>query len=181
MAKKISYESEPIQDIVKCLVNFSEYLSDPPEDAEINPERDIVTLRFVLDSPKSRTEAILKLLFRETKYKKPAGPKGFVEHDTELALKMIEEMESSNKTLDALLDEYVDLAQAMDEQTSPESIRERLVKTYRKVKKENQFYDYGDMAGKGFENFPDIESDLRVLMPFLKKYKKELINLLNEV
>ena len=179
MAKTPTQSFMIIKELLECLVHYADHLTEPPSDAEILPDRlrKPITYRFVIDSPEQKTDAILKLLFGEDVVNLKRGAKGFRDTDKQLMLDMKAEMFRTGNTKEELIDKYVEIAQMRSPETHDESIRSRLEDVYYSLAhaSENQ-NNYDEYSGMGFENY--IEDELRILQPWLIKYRHELINLL---
>ena len=177
MVEKPDKSWEIIVELLESLVTYTEQLSEPPRDSEKTHQlnRQPQHLRFTINSPKDRLNALVTILFGKKTVKLKRGNRSFAEHDQELMRKLKLEMSRSGKTREELLPKYIDIAQARGASTKEESIRERLETVYQNLPKA---IDWDEDAGLGFEGY--VEEELYTIYPWLLKYKKELINVLKD-
>lgn len=188
MAKKVDRTFSTICELLETINSFGEMLREPDEYAGPpgTPDKPEIH-RFVINTPQDRANALIKLVFGEQIYEKKVGNRSFIEHDMKLMRELKVEKAETEKTKDELLDKYIPHAQKRSDDTDDESIRSRLEDAYTLVNKEskqsaqqNSTTDDIDFDEAITDDFNLTEEDLRWLLPWLQKYRSELINLLNE-
>lgn len=179
-------ESFPvIRDLLSCLVDYSEYLTEPPSDSKIIPmhEREAKRETFIIRSPRDRLDALIILLFGEEKEEKSRGNRSFLEHDKRLMRELLKEQKKNPAPFSKLIDKYVPLAQKRKRDTDDTSIIARLNQAYRFLIYEEKFLQkFSDFSKSEYqhavasEHENNIRYEINILDFWLSKYRSQLIN-----
>lgn len=188
MAKRVDRTFSTICELLETINGFGEILRAPDELAGPSKTPDKPeTYRFIINTPQDRANALIKLVFGEEIYEKKLGNPSFLKHDMELMRELKIEKAETEKTKDKLLEKYIPRAQRRKHDTDDESVRSRLEDAYALVNKEekqseqrSEAPDNIDFDAPMTDDFNLTEDDLRWLLPWLKKYRVELINLLSQ-
>ncbi len=184
MARVPNKSFQVICELLECIVSYGEILQNPlyPDrlsDSDRYPE----THHIVIKSDNERMDAIIKLIFGELDEPRKIGNRSFLDHDKYLMADLKKDMKETGESREVLFEKYIKMADRRSKGTDDDSVRDRLEKAYQALsrdQKSEKFIDYEVDEGRGFESNVTEDEIRCVLFPWLRKYRSELIKLLNE-
>lgn len=191
MAKKPDRTFDIICELLEHLTLEAENLRTAPAKRENPADKDKPkdkkeehTYRFVINSPKDRLDAIIRLLFGEEIIELKRGNRSFRTRDKELMRELYAEMKTSRKSFSDLIEKYIPRAERRTKDVDDESVRARLEDAFYEAKTEDEhaqetsaFFKELDLDESKYHD--NAEDDLHLLLPWLRKYKAQLIKLLD--